>query len=101
MSTTTYTAVRTAPNRIEVTASDGTEIRKGRIGGARAERAAVVIVVRCTPESPVEVFGCRADAAAGEAEAARLVTATTTRTRYGTVPVRPYALAVAVPVTDA
>lgn len=100
MTSTTYTAVR-QNGKITVTASDGTPVKKGTVGGARAERASVVLVGQYLPGTPVEMMGCRQDAEAGKAEAHRLANDTTMRHRGQNIPVTPHVFCVAVPVVDA
>lgn len=78
-----------------------------RIGGKRAERAEAVLVSQWPTERDPSVleapgaWGCRADLKAAQAEANRLATQTSMRTRGGSIiPLRHAAWAIAVPVVD-
>ena len=75
------------------------------VGGARAVRATAIVVSKWPRRTRVNV-ACRADSAAAEKEASRLVTATEIhmRSRFGpgpTVPVEPAEWAIVIPVTEA
>jgi len=102
---TTPTAVRTTRNgkaTIAVTLPDGST---ENVGGARATRAAVVLV-EDRPEGHRNRSGryhvsCRADAEAAGREAERMSTATTRRTKYSWEPVPCTPIpTIVVPVTD-
>lgn len=101
---TTYTAHRIfkGAKQFIVLYADGVEI--DRAGGKRAERAQAALVVSYKDAEPRGIWGLRADLAAAQTEARRLVTATTMRTgRYGqvSIPITTAKFAEAVPVTEA